>query len=297
MDELNIVMYHNHCTDGFGAAYAAWTVLGDNARYIPMSYGYIEKGSDKRYLSKEEIKGKIIYILDFSVPNDYRQHLAEHCERLVWLDHHEDSFALVDSTDTVFEWSDGKQNILLDQSRSGALITWNWFHRGEAPALITMIDDRDRWVFKHEDSRALHAGLEAMKPWSFKQWQELNLSFAINRGLALLEMKEVHYDAITGASKRAISIDVVVDGVRKTYKGLSANAPPFYASEIGNRLATESDTFGMTWYMSSHGYLGVSFRSLDGVTAKILANSFGGGGHGNAAGCRMTVEQLLERLE
>ena len=34
-----LVIYHDHCTDGFGAAFAAWLKLGDDADYLPMAYG------------------------------------------------------------------------------------------------------------------------------------------------------------------------------------------------------------------------------------------------------------------
>jgi len=33
------VLYHFGCNDGFAAAYCAWTVLGDSAEYIGVSYG------------------------------------------------------------------------------------------------------------------------------------------------------------------------------------------------------------------------------------------------------------------
>ena len=33
-----LVIYHANCTDGFGAAFAAWLKLGDEAEYLPMEY-------------------------------------------------------------------------------------------------------------------------------------------------------------------------------------------------------------------------------------------------------------------
>ena len=37
-----LVIYHDTCADGFGAAFAAWLVLGDEADYVPMQYGKID---------------------------------------------------------------------------------------------------------------------------------------------------------------------------------------------------------------------------------------------------------------
>lgn len=293
-----IVMYHNHCTDGFGAAYAAWLVLGDNAKYIPMSYGYIEKGVTKNYLEVEAIKDKTVYILDFSVPIDYYEYLVNHARRLIWLDHHEDSFNLlgIDKTEVFIE-SERDRHTTLDTNKSGAMLAWEHFHGEPAIALIQWIDDRDRWQFKFHESKAFHAGLEAMKPWNFKQWLSMQPYDVVAKGEALLEMKEVHYDAVIGAATREITMPMVVDGNIVMVKGLAANAPPFYASEIGNKLAKKSGTFGMTWYMTKEGHLGVSFRSLDGFSAKALANVQGGGGHGNAAGCKMSMTKLLSYME
>ena len=33
-----LVIYHASCADGFGAAFAAWLKLGDDAEYVPMQY-------------------------------------------------------------------------------------------------------------------------------------------------------------------------------------------------------------------------------------------------------------------
>lgn len=30
-----LVIYYANCADGFGAAFAAWTKLGDDAEYVP----------------------------------------------------------------------------------------------------------------------------------------------------------------------------------------------------------------------------------------------------------------------
>lgn len=34
-----LVLYHANCADGFGAAFAAWLKLGDEAEYVACSYG------------------------------------------------------------------------------------------------------------------------------------------------------------------------------------------------------------------------------------------------------------------
>ena len=51
------VLYHKACPDGFASAYVAWTILGDNVRYIPVSY----------YDKVPNIKNGRILVCDFSL--------------------------------------------------------------------------------------------------------------------------------------------------------------------------------------------------------------------------------------
>jgi hypothetical protein len=37
--DVNLVLYHGHCSDGFGAAWVAHTVLNTKAEYVGVSYG------------------------------------------------------------------------------------------------------------------------------------------------------------------------------------------------------------------------------------------------------------------
>ena len=55
-NQVNCVIYHADCTDGFGAAYAAWKQLGNRAEYFACKHG----------TPPPDVKGKIVAILDFS---------------------------------------------------------------------------------------------------------------------------------------------------------------------------------------------------------------------------------------
>ncbi len=75
-----LVIYHADCTDGFGAAFAAWLKLGDDAEYLPMKYGDIDTHLD--------YTGRDLYILDFSFPREAMEHMFANAKLVVWLDHH-----------------------------------------------------------------------------------------------------------------------------------------------------------------------------------------------------------------
>lgn len=75
-----LVIYHAHCADGFGAAFAAWLKFGEEAEYVPMQYGTIPEES--MYTNKH------LYILDFSFPLELLQDMAAKAKAITLCDHH-----------------------------------------------------------------------------------------------------------------------------------------------------------------------------------------------------------------
>ena len=95
-----LVIYHNSCADGFGAAFAAWLKLGDEAEYVPMQYGKIDFDFEGGFfnLGGHEadnpctfVAGREVYILDFSFPRPIMDAIFSNAKRVVWLDHHASS--------------------------------------------------------------------------------------------------------------------------------------------------------------------------------------------------------------
>ena len=58
MSKKTLVIYHGQCTDGFGAAFAAYMKFGDRAEYLPWQYSF-----DNSTISMVD---KDVYIFDFS---------------------------------------------------------------------------------------------------------------------------------------------------------------------------------------------------------------------------------------
>ena len=56
---IDLVIYHKSCTDGFGAAYSAWKLLGSKAEYYAATHGD----------PPPDVVGKTVAILDFSNKN------------------------------------------------------------------------------------------------------------------------------------------------------------------------------------------------------------------------------------
>ena len=139
-----LILYHNSCLDGFGAAFAAWLKLGEGAENVACSYGD-EKPLDP---SKIQYEDREVYVLDFSFPREAMDRLFAAAKRVVWLDHHKTAFEMwcEDGERSLCEQSNGRDEVILDNNKSGAMLAWEYFHPGtEVPMFIKHIDDYDRW--------------------------------------------------------------------------------------------------------------------------------------------------------
>jgi len=149
-----LVIYHANCADGFGAAFAAWLKLGDDAEYVPMQYSEIDMEC-----IDASIKEREVYILDFSLPRPVMDQIFTAAKRVVWLDHHKTAFEMWYQDVGLYEsimdespmsdtcaWCDSMHYIILDNNKSGAILAWEYFHPGsEVPMLVKHIDDYDCW--------------------------------------------------------------------------------------------------------------------------------------------------------
>lgn len=314
-----LVIYHANCTDGFGAAFAAWLKLGDEAEYLPMEYGQVSTPEDFDMKVSLAAKGNEVYILDFSFPREVMGALFKHAKRVVWLDHHASVFKdwgvpLDDVADelTLGLVQPNDHTVVLNNNKSGAMLAWEYFHPGtEVPMLIQHIDDRDRWQFKMDGSKEFHAAIASHQPWTFDQWWRLfydkpglgtyKRADLIQEGAAILR---THNQNVQMCLKQARVCTIRWDWkeVCGTVKhrgavGYSANAPAFFASDLGHELANKSGTFGLVWSMAGDGQVHCSLRSNGKYDVSAIAKAFGGGGHSNAAGFSTDINSLLEWLK
>ena len=310
-----LVIYHANCPDGFGAAFAAWLKLGDEAEYLSMEHGKVKTPTDFDMKVSLAAKDNDVYILDFSFPREVMDALFKHAKRIVWLDHHKTAFEMWCETERVLHCEDDRQPennrfILLDNNKSGAYLAWEYFHPGtEVPMLIQHIDDRDRWQFKLDGSKELHAALNNYKPWSFEQWRGIFLCGLFEKetwrvpeefymeGTAILR---AHNQNVQAALKQTVGCKITIHteqyGCTREI-GLAANAPAFLASDLGHELANHSGTFGLVWSMAGDGQIHCSLRSNGEYDVSAIAKVFGGGGHRNAAGFSTDIDTLVSWLK
>ena len=132
------VLYHANCTDGAGAALAAFIAMGDTAEYIPVQYGY----PPPMYGPSD-----IIYIVDFSYPRSVLMDMADRVSMVVVLDHHKTAKADLEGLEH------DNMKVFFDMNKSGAVLTWEYFHPDRpTPLLFNHIQDRDLWKFERQGS-------------------------------------------------------------------------------------------------------------------------------------------------
>jgi len=312
---MNYVIYHKNCADGFGAAYAAWTKYRDDAEYIPMQYGEVKTVQDFAESQLWDYCGKF-YILDFSLPQEVFQWLVEttekHGGRVVWIDHHKTGFEAYGQGHVypcrhVSSLPNGGV-VLLDNARSGAFLAWEFFNPGvPVPYIIRRVDDYDRWAFEFEDTKAVNKAIWSYAPWTFEQWDAWYVyNNLAEEGKALLRY---HNQQVAKLCAKPMRISIPTTKHPETGQetensivkwecpGLAVNASSSFASDVGHELAVKSGSFGAVWVLNTPTEAVVSLRSNGDYDVSVIAKSYGGGGHKNAAGFSVDVFQLLPWLQ
>lgn len=272
---INFVIYHKNCSDGFGAAYSAWKLLGNKAEYIPCSHGDLVP----------DVKGKKVAILDFSFKNEIIKKMIEDADSLIVIDHHKS--AMIDLHDI--------GNTIFDMHKSGAIMSWEFFHPGkEPPKFIEYIQDRDLWKWELPYSKEFSAAFD-MIPWEFREFEKFEddsvFDDAVKRGSYILAYSKT---VIKKICDKAVLKKFDHNG--KICDVLIVNSS-HWMSEIGASLAKDCD-FAMIYYFS-HDTLSysVSLRAFhENIDVSDIAKKFGGGGHKKAAGFGLPMNIHPESL-
>jgi oligoribonuclease NrnB/cAMP/cGMP phosphodiesterase (DHH superfamily) len=267
------VLYHGNCTDGFGAAWAAWRRFGNEAEYIPVSYGLPVPAMDP---------WSEVYILDFSYPRETLLELSQTHALVHVEDHHK----------TAQEALAGLDFCHFDMNRSGAVLAWKYFFRiAPVPQLLKYIEDRDLWRFDLTDSREISAWLSSF-PFDFELWTrlvervELGDISSIEEGAAILRAKNQAVENMARHSRKMRLGDHVVPVANATV----------YFSEVGERLCElyPDAPFAAYFLLRADHMVQWGLRSRNGFDVSEVAKLYGGGGHPGAAGFVTDSIALME---
>jgi hypothetical protein len=275
------LVFHAGCPDGFGAAWAAWRVWGDDASYIPR--GHEDPFEPNRF------RGALVVFADISIRNEFLLAVAEVAAQVVILDHHLTARNHFMSDPAVENAMLERGHVVhFDSNHSGAVLSWNHFHPGEPPPdLLLYVEDQDLWNWKLPRSEEVNAAIGSY-PREFGVWSRLAarpIEELAEEGAPIVRANQVEVEnALRNAHPVHIG-DERIEAVNALHQ----------RSAIGHELAKRA-RFGKPWglvYRVSGTQVDCSIYSTGALDASAVATRFGGGGHRNASGFTVSLADWL----
>jgi uncharacterized protein len=271
-------LYHNNCPDGFGSALAAYLKFGDKSEYI---------GVKHQQDPPEMEPGSEVYILDFSYPRQVMESLLAQHSQVITLDHHK----------TAQEALLGLRGALFDMNRSGAMISWEYFHPDRSiPDLFRYIQDRDLWHWKLEGTGEIAAGLQLL-PQEFPLWIDLLTPEGLKQlrqdGATLLRYQTKE---IKGMLKH-VYLDTLPPYQAPTGEWITGNKIPLIncsnydiVSDLCHKMLEEYPDYPVvaSW-LRGQSSISYSLRSQPDSDCSEIAKLYGGGGHKNSSGFKIAI--------
>lgn len=269
-----LIIYHGNCPDGFTAAWVAARALG----VVELFVG--KYGEDPPY---ELAKDRRVYVVDFSYPREKLEKLFGEASELYVLDHHKTAEADLA----------GLHYCSFDMNRSGAGMSWDFFHPGGEPRpwIVDYVEDRDLWRFKLPESEvvSLYVRLAPHDLDAYDAMSMMPLEAVVREGQGAKRYLE-HY--VRDALRNAYDVpgffggsDEVVRCVNVSYTGIS--------DVLHGALEAGGVRVALGWHLSADGHIACSLRSTKDVDCSAFAKTYGGGGHAQASGFRVPADSSL----
>lgn len=278
-----LVIYHGNCADGFSAAWCFWRKYGDGADYVAGMYQQ----------NPPDVTGRDVYLVDFSYKAPVVERLLEQASSVTLIDHHKTA---IDDLRPLKEQMVATNNNgrgdtfgwFCDLNRSGATLAWDYlFPDEDKPLLLRHVEDRDLWRFTLPGTREIQAFVFAHE-YSFHTWDRLmradeaELQKMMQAGAAIERKHHKDIRELLCVTAR----EMIIGG----YRVPAANLPYTMSSDAGHQLAI-GHPFAACYWDSPEGRV-FSLRSNgNGVDVSEVAKLYGGGGHRNAAGFRLSFAQ------
>ena len=309
-----LCIYHSNCADGFSAAWAVWKRFPD-AQFHAGVYGQ----------EPPDVKDKHVVLVDFCYKPDVLDKMTEAAMSILILDHHKTAVEAVLSEKIIgmtppvdmfktykgkLTWERHLQNAykdigegiykavvytVFDMDRSGAMIAWQFFHPDEEiPQLIKHVQDRDLWKFEIPYTKEIQAAVFSY-PYDFETWDWLmscNPDEIVREGAAITRKHEKDIAELIEVTKREINIGGYwVWCVNLPYTMASDACHTLCKTEMYPKGSGDLRTcpeFAASYYDTKDGRV-FSLRSVGDFDVSVIAKQYGGGGHKNAAGFKMSI--------
>jgi len=271
-----VCLYHAECVDGAASAAAVRYKYAD-VELVPMNHGETPPTS---------LKGKRVFIVDFSFPPETMQQMNQDAAELFWFDHHKTALPIREKVGFG----------VIDLKESGATLSWKQlFPDQEVPKILQFVRDKDIWIWELPDSREISHAIrdieDILNPAS-PTWKKLLDGISADQWNEMIEQGQRSRRLLKNRFKKAAEKGFEID--LKGHKAFAVNWTSD-ASEIGEYIYQELGYPVALIFAYTGTYWSFSLRSNT-VDVSEVAISFGGGGHPGAAGFRTdSIEWLLEK--
>lgn len=262
-----VIIYHAHCPDGFGSAWAAYQKFGDQASYVPM-----KRGEELT----EGLEDKEVYMVDFSYSKESLRLVEEKAKKFVVIDHHISSEADVRSV---------KEHVF-KLEHSGAYLTWQYFFpEKKVPLAIEYLSAGDIGAFNTlKDQDLLEFYLTSI-PLTFESYSQAVADFESEETLRSVydkaKLLKAYQNKIIDACYSSLHY-VEFEGY--TIPAVNACLPITETSQLLKRIYDEHKVPFALRYRYDDGQWKCSLRGDGTVDLSLLALKYGGGGHKGSAG-------------
>jgi oligoribonuclease NrnB/cAMP/cGMP phosphodiesterase (DHH superfamily) len=311
-----ICIYHGNCADGFGAA---WVVR----RFF--NNGDIDFHAGVYQDQPPDVTNRPVILVDFSYKREVMIELARKAYGVLLIDHHKSAAEDLKADDNYIvdfgafqgriDWMRFLQNCeqdvmenapyarvysVFDMNKSGAGMAWDFFFPEEKrPALIDHIEDRDLWRFERPGTREIQAAVFSY-PYEFDIWDALirwPVADLWNEGRAIERKHHKDVAELVKAFRREMCIGGHWVPVANLPYTLTSDAghlmcEPYQSPNLAGEWVTPP--FAACYWDTPDGRV-FSLRSRDdGMDVSEIAKQYGGGGHKNASGFRVSFEKARE---
>ncbi len=238
----------------------------------------------------DECEDAVVAFVDIAPATDELRELAGVAEQVLVLDHHVTARDRLLSDSAFVNELESEGHLLhFDLGHSGAVLAWNHFHPDEPiPDLLRYVEDQDLWNWALPDSDAVNAAI-ASYPREFEVWDGLadeKIEALIKQGKPILRANRIEVE------RRLDHAKPLALGTRR----IEAINASVNRAQLGHELSKRAQ-YGEQWgivYRVEGTEVFATIYSIGDLDVSKIALEYGGGGHRNASGFRVSLERWLK---
>lgn len=273
--EVDFVIYHGNCSDGFTSALAAYEYFkptnGINKNGI-----HVEYYAASFYNSPPNVANRNVLICDFSYKYVQMIEMMKSAKKLIILDHHKSAEKELENIQP--------KNKIFRMDHSGAYITWKYFYPdNDVPLFVKYVEDNDIWLKKMPYTREVTSYIFSL-PFKFEEYEKLLDPSQIDAIIPIAQGMNKQNEYYVEKSLPYVTLKFIQ--INNEYYFVVHSNSSILKSEIGNQMLKKYPNCDFSAiYSVNDDSTNFSLRSdNDRADVSLIASKFGGGGHRNASG-------------